>query len=54
MLDIHPHIQAIKQKHCQPTSTSQRKHQGGKQDVLGGAESSAVLLHIKKGLFMAK
>ena len=33
MLDIHPHIQAIKQKHCQPTSKSQHKHQGGKQDV---------------------
>jgi len=50
MLDIHPHIPAIKRTIVSPHRQVKVNIRGENKMCLGGADSSAVLLHINRGL----
>jgi len=50
MLDIHPHIPAIKRSIVSPHRQVKVNIRGENKMCLGGADSSAVLLHINRGL----
>jgi len=49
MLDIHPHIPAIKRANVSP-HRQVKVNIGGENMCLGGGDSSAVLLHVSRGL----
>ena len=50
MLDIHPHIPVIKRTIVSPQRQVKVNIRGENKMCFGGADSSAVLLHINRGL----